>query len=163
MSLFTVDFERYIDNELPEIRRLPKWQGYMNSIIKPFAIWYVAFLGKRSKWLRRRYCDGSVIALESLVYLELGVLIEITDGSVSETGSAQISIRNEDTRCKINTRGEGTATMYIGTRGESLADTDYIVQIKSKFSETTRTEMIRRVTALIELYNSAGYNFEVKY
>lgn len=161
MSLFEVDFRRFVDNELAAMRRLPKWRDYSYSIVRPFQVWYDLFLGKRMKYLRRRYCDGSVISLISLVYLEIGVVINISDNETVDIETAYLSTENEIVTCYISTETE-EATMYLGT-GTELSDIDYLIEIKSEIAETVREATIERIRALIALYNSAGFSFDILY
>jgi len=162
MSLFNINLYRFVEQELPLSRNLPKWKGFTFSIVKPFQQWYDVFFALRTKLLRFRHCDGSIISLTSLIYLETGAVVEFTEG-IQDVETAYITTFDEGAQMYLNNPDEGEPATYIGTQTEGTMQTDYIVVVKNNIPQPVLDDTLRIIRALVAMYNSAGFNFEIWY
>jgi len=152
--LFNINFERFVAMKFAEIRRLPKWIAFVMSVIKPFEIWYSSFLAERIKNVRRRLCDGSVTALTMLIKKEFDVVIEFIDSAESNEKFIGTKAENDVSRLLLGMKTE--VPLLTGTMNETLAF-DYLVKIPL----STSNETAERIRAVLNIYNSAGYNFKI--
>jgi hypothetical protein len=153
--LFKLNFKNIVDMKLGAARRLPKWQNFLYAQTKPFDKWFALFLTDRHTNLRRSICDGSVIALTKLIKVEFGIDIEFADSD--ENNEVFVGMKNETDvqRMTVGTKNE-TATL-LGTMKDIL-NVDYIVKVPVG----TDAETIARISSIIGMYNSAGYNYRVE-
>jgi len=161
--LFAISFEQFIKNDLPGIRRKPKWIETLYSEIKPYEVYYERFMGVRENNLRRMYCNGSVISLEKLIQIEFGVDIDIVDNENNGRMTGLVSTAQEKVTAFIGTDKEQALFFITDRETELLQNIDYKVIIRSFIAESIRQEQIERIKSLIGLYNSAGFLFAVEY
>lgn len=152
--LFKVNFKQFVLMKFAEIRRLPKWVAFMNTLIRPFEVFYVAFLDERIKNIRRRLCDGSVISLKKLIKSEFDVDIEFVDSNENYEIFLSMVPENEISKLSVGTKTE--TTILAGCAGDVL-QFDYIVEVPS----ATNAETMARIGSVLNIYNSAGYNFKI--
>ncbi len=153
--MFKINFLRFVKIKFAEIRRLPKWLGFVMSVVKPMQIYFMRFLKKRHNNIRRRLCDGSVIALTKLIKSEFDIDITINDGT--ENNEVFVGTKSEmDIYTLFIGRKNDSKKCLLGTMNEMLT-VDYTVNVPSSVDDET----IERMYAVIDLYNSAGFNFKI--
>lgn len=153
--LFKIDFKHIVDMKLGAARRLPKWQNFLYAQTAPFTKWFVLFFADRHTNLRRSVCDGSVIALTKLIKVEFGIDIEFADSD--ENNEVFIGMKDE-ADVKRMTLGTKTETPALLGTMKDVLNVDYIVKVPAG----TNAETIARISALVGMYNSAGYNYRVE-
>ena len=161
--LFTINFKQFIKDDLPGIRRKPKWIATLYSLYKPFEMFYNSFLGERQQNLRRKLCNGSVISLEKLLFLELNIKTDIVDNDNSGRRTGLVSTEAEKATAFIGTDVDVALFFVTDMETENSQAIDYIVLINTVIAENIRDEVIERIRSLLNIYNSAGFTFKIKY
>ncbi len=149
-------FKVFIEVMLPPIWRKERWVGLLLAISKPLAELYKESVGVFEGLKRRAACDGSIIALEHLIKEEFKKEVKIIEGNTGKRVFLKQPYEPLDGAYLHKERG--TRKLFLTPRGGYETDYDYIV----KLQETVGEETIQRITAVIGIYNSAGFTYKVE-
>lgn len=160
MSLFNVDYQKFVRNRLPAfLRNAPRLQ-YIYSMINELKQVNGRFVTFSDDVQFRVKFDSRVIYLEEYLNLTYDATLKrifISDGNLNDRNYIFNYLEGRDSGITMRNQGESmTDISHLRNRVESFTEYDYIINIP-----TAITFVENEVRARVNKYNAAGMRYNI--